>query len=211
MMFIGHVALGGLLTYMLYRSNIKDFLFPFVLFFSILPDIDIVLGHVMANFIHKTITHSIFVLLVFGLVYLFYRKRSVMVYMACYGTHFLGDLMVEQVNLFYPFTTFSLGTGIRFTSFTDILLELLLFVVYVAFTTFDKKYLMCTIENYFRSPLLNRIFVLALAISMVLSFSYSIKGLSSNFILGSILILSVHLLACSFFVLYLVKAKSLQT
>lgn len=109
MMLVGHLGLCGIFIYLFYRWNIRNFSIPLALFFSILPDLDVIMSLLLPFIVHKTITHSLLILIVFVITFFILRNKLIIVYSVFYLTHFLGDIIIEKVNLFFPFFEYNIG------------------------------------------------------------------------------------------------------
>jgi membrane-bound metal-dependent hydrolase YbcI (DUF457 family) len=101
---------------------------------SVLPDIDLGFKLLGIDPGHRTFTHSAILALIVSVAAAFIAKlqKSVLVYSIAYFTHILiGDILINSVNILYPFGVFQvgvgiqLGVGIKFNSLTHIIIEFL--------------------------------------------------------------------------------------
>jgi membrane-bound metal-dependent hydrolase YbcI (DUF457 family) len=96
---------------------------------SVLPDIDLGFKLLGIDPGHRTFTHSTILALIVSVAAAFIaklQKSAILVYSIAYFTHILiGDILINSVNILYPFGVFQLGVGIKFNSLTHIIIEFL--------------------------------------------------------------------------------------
>lgn len=194
MMFVGHLALCGLFIYLFYRLNVKNFSIPIALIFSILPDVDIIINLLLPFLIHKTITHSIFILIFFLILFFIVRNKLIILYSVFYLTHFLGDMIIEKVNLFFPFFEYNIGTGIKFISETDILIESSLLIVNVVILCLDKNYLNWIRNSYLQRKKTNEVLTYFVCLSLAVSTIFIISQTQAYIAMNPILIMTINFL-----------------
>ena len=106
MFFLGHISIAFIISYFIVRRfHLKGISLSLIMFFSILPDIDIVFRLLGVDLAHRSITHSLLVTMIVGCVLLVkYRKPSYVLYFIAYLSHIVvGDLVIGPLNLLYPF------------------------------------------------------------------------------------------------------------
>ena len=106
MFFLGHISIAFIICYFIVRRfQLRDISLTLIMFFSILPDVDIVFRLLGVDLGHRSITHSLLLsMIVWGVFLIKYRKPSVMLYFFAYLSHiFIGDLIIGPLNLLYPF------------------------------------------------------------------------------------------------------------
>ena len=106
MFFLGHISIAFVISYFIVeRFQLRGISLSLIMFLSILPDIDIVFRLIGIDLGHRSITHSLLVsMIVWGILFMKYRKPSVVLYFFAYLSHVLvGDLIVGPLNLLYPF------------------------------------------------------------------------------------------------------------
>jgi hypothetical protein len=101
------------------------------MFFSILPDVDIVFRFLGIDLGHRSITHSLIIAtIVGGVVLIKYRKPSVMLYFFAYLSHiFIGDLVIGPLNLLNPFGQYFVSGVADFKTSEHLLIEGVLLIV----------------------------------------------------------------------------------
>ena len=129
MLFVGHIATAFIICYVLSKIlSIKRISFSLIMLLSVLPDIDLGFKLLGIDPGHRTFTHSAILALIVSIAAVFIAKlqKSVLVYSIAYFTHVLiGDILINSVNILYPFGVFQLGVGIKFNSLTHIIIEFL--------------------------------------------------------------------------------------
>ena len=135
MLFVGHIATAFIICYVLSKIlSIKRISFSLIMLLSVLPDIDLGFKLLGIDPGHRTFTHSALLALIVSVAAAFIAKlqKSVLVYSIAYFTHILiGDILINSVNILYPFGVFQvgvgiqLGVGIKFNSLTHIIIEFL--------------------------------------------------------------------------------------
>jgi membrane-bound metal-dependent hydrolase YbcI (DUF457 family) len=135
MLFVGHIATAFIVCYVLSKIlSIKRISFSLIMLLSVLPDIDLGFKLLGIDPGHRTFTHSAILALIVSVAAAFIAKlqKSVLVYSIAYFTHILiGDILINSVNILYPFGVFQvgvgiqLGVGIKFNSLTHIIIEFL--------------------------------------------------------------------------------------
>ncbi|MGI8831662.1 MAG: metal-dependent hydrolase [Nitrososphaeraceae archaeon] len=128
MLFVGHIAIAFIMCYVLSKIlSIKRISFPLIMLLSVLPDIDIGFKLLGIDPGHRTFTHSAILALIVSVAAAFMAKlqrSAILVYSIAYFTHILiGDILINSVNILYPFGVFQLGVGIKLNSLTDIVIE----------------------------------------------------------------------------------------
>ena len=129
MLFVGHIATAFIICYVLSKIlSIKKISFSLIMLLSVLPDIDLGFKLLGIDPGHRTFTHSAILALIVSVAAAFIAKlqKSVLVYSIAYFTHILiGDILINSVNILYPFGVFQLGVGIKFNSLMHIIIEFL--------------------------------------------------------------------------------------
>ena len=135
MLIVGHIATEFIICYVLSKIlSIKKISFSLIMLLSVLPDIDLGFKLLGIDPGHRTFTHSAILALIVSVAAAFIAKlqKSVLVYSIAYFTHILiGDILINSVNILYPFGVFQvgvgiqLGVGIKFNSLTHIIIEFL--------------------------------------------------------------------------------------
>jgi membrane-bound metal-dependent hydrolase YbcI (DUF457 family) len=129
MLFVGHIAIAFIICYVLSKIlSIKRISFSLIMLLSVLPDIDLGFKLLGIDPGHRTFTHSAILALIVSVAAAFIAKlqKSVLVYSIAYFTHILiGDILINSVNILYPFGVFQLGVGIKFNSLTHLIIEFL--------------------------------------------------------------------------------------
>ena len=122
MFFLGHMVWAYVWAAM-FAGKCKGKLFiPLVLMLGIAPDIDLLLRSF--GVIHHTLTHSFFFwLIIFAPFFMVFRRKT-MPYFIAIAQHFaFGDLLVEAVMIFWPFSPSYFGFNIAMPSMLDVALE----------------------------------------------------------------------------------------
>ena len=130
MLFVGHIATAFIICYVLSKIlSIKRISFSLIMLLSVLPDIDLGFKLLGIDPGHRTFTHSAILALIVSVAAAFItklQKSAILVYSIAYFTHILiGDILINSVNILYPFGVFQLGVGIKFNSLTHIIIEFL--------------------------------------------------------------------------------------
>jgi membrane-bound metal-dependent hydrolase YbcI (DUF457 family) len=130
MLFVGHIATAFIVCYVLSKIlSIKRISFSLIMLLSVLPDIDLGFKLLGIDPGHRTFTHSAILALIVSVAAAFIaklQKSAILVYSIAYFTHILiGDILINSVNILYPFGVFQLGVGIKFNSLTHIIIEFL--------------------------------------------------------------------------------------
>lgn len=102
-----------------------------IMFFSILPDVDIVFRLLGVDLGHRSITHSLLIsTIVWSVVLIKYRKPSVMVYFIAYLSHMIiGDLLIGPLNLLYPFGQYFVNGVADFKTSEHLVIEGVLLLI----------------------------------------------------------------------------------
>jgi membrane-bound metal-dependent hydrolase YbcI (DUF457 family) len=102
-----------------------------IMFFSILPDVDIVFRLLGVDLGHRSITHSMLIsTIVWSVVLIKYRKPSVMVYFIAYLSHIIiGDLLIGPLNLLYPFGQYFVNGVADFKTSEHLVIEGVLLLI----------------------------------------------------------------------------------
>lgn len=126
MFAVGHLALGyltGKITSTLLNVQTNLSLLFFV---TILPDVDLLIPGLK----HRGPLHSVILLsFLFLPALLVFRKQAIPSFVALLQHSLIGDYLTGTTQLFWPLTSNWYGTGMPITSFTNIILELLLFLI----------------------------------------------------------------------------------
>jgi membrane-bound metal-dependent hydrolase YbcI (DUF457 family) len=121
------------------------------MFLSILPDIDILFRLAGVDLGHRTLTHSVIIWLVAGVILISfftikYRKGLIAaVYLIAYLSHLvIGDIFVAPINILYPLGDFIVNSPIKNGSWQHIFLEILFFtlmatIVITRYYSFKRK------------------------------------------------------------------------
>lgn len=205
MMLIGHLALCGIFIYLFYRLNIKNISIPAALTLSILPDVDMIINIFIPSIVHKTYTHSIFIFIFFLILALITRKKLVIVYSVFYLTHFFGDMIIEKVNLFFPFLGYDIGTGIKFVSGSDIAVESSLLILNLGILFLDKNYLKWIYDSYLHRKRTNITLTSFISLSIMLSLVFIIFQYENYFALNLVPVVVINLLTALFFTIGAIK------
>jgi hypothetical protein len=128
MLFVGHIATAFLICYGLSKIlSIKRISFSLVMLLSVLPDIDLVFRLSGSDLGHKTFTHSAILALIVSIaaaIIAKHRISMILVYSIAFFTHILiGDILINSINILYPFGVFQIGFNIEFNSLTHMIIE----------------------------------------------------------------------------------------
>ena len=132
MFFLGHISIAFVISYFIVRRfHLRDISLSLLMFFSILPDVDIVFRLLGIDLGHRSITHSLIIsMIVWGVVLMKYRKPSVMLYFFAYLSHiFIGDLLIGPLNLWYPFGQYFVNGVADFKTSEHLLIEGVLLMI----------------------------------------------------------------------------------
>jgi membrane-bound metal-dependent hydrolase YbcI (DUF457 family) len=207
MLFVGHIATAFIVCYVLSKIlSIKRISFSLIMLLSVLPDIDLGFKLLGIDPGHRTFTHSAILALIVSVAAAFIAKlqKSVLVYSIAYFTHILiGDILINSVNILYPFGVFQLGVGIKFNSLTHIIIEFLPLIGMTAIVIREyflyKKGVVDSI--LFRYSSLDHILYIFVILAVITSFvylmvneiKYNALSLDSNKLLEIRLILMIML------------------
>jgi membrane-bound metal-dependent hydrolase YbcI (DUF457 family) len=213
MLFVGHIAIAFIICYVLSKIlSIKRISFSLIMLLSVLPDIDLGFKLLGIDPGHRTFTHSAILALIVSVAAAFITKlqKSVLVYSIAYFTHILiGDILINSVNILYPFGVFQvgvgiqLGVGIKFNSLTHIIIEFLPLIGMTAIVIREyflyKKGVVDSI--LFRYSSLDHILYIFVILAVITSFvylmvneiKYNALSLDSNKLLEIRLILMIML------------------
>jgi hypothetical protein len=131
---VGHMALGYILgkgSARLVKTNLN---IPLALMLSVIPDIDILAGHIdgLGSVIpHRGPIHSVLVaLVVFIPIFIIYHKAALPYFIALIQHALIGDFFIGgQLELFWPITQQKFGFPTSIQSIENVGLELSLFTV----------------------------------------------------------------------------------
>lgn len=185
MFFVGHISIAFILSYFIItRFQVRNISLSFIMFLSILPDIDILFRFVGTDVAHRSITHSLIVFTIILCVFLIkYRRPSVVIYSIAYLSHIaIGDLIVGPLNLLYPFGLFYVSGEIDFKTSEHIFVEGLVLTIMAIIVI--GRYL-CKRERHTfpfeyskkLDPIFYPILVLAIIVSLVFLLDESQKEL----------------------------------
>jgi hypothetical protein len=142
MFLVGHAALAFLISYSISHKFgvVRAVSFAAVMLIASLPDIDIITQ--AAGIIpHQTYTHSPIISVtissvIFLIAKLLLKQKSIvaLIYGLAYLYHIIGDLIIGDLNVLYPFGYVSIGLGIDFGSLSDEIIEMLLLVLAISIT-----------------------------------------------------------------------------
>lgn len=186
------------------------------MFLSILPDIDILFRLAGVDLGHRTLTHSVIIWLVAGVILISfftikYRKGLIAaVYLIAYLSHLvIGDIFVAPINILYPLGDFIVNSPIKNVSWQHIFLEILFFtlmatIVITRYYSFKRKNEDIFLFRYHCKMDIFLYPVLILAI--IISFFYVVAGV--EFSLVEILVLMLlHIAAVSIIILIWLASK----
>jgi membrane-bound metal-dependent hydrolase YbcI (DUF457 family) len=132
MFFLGHISIAFVISYFIVkRFHLRDISLSLLMFFSILPDVDIVFRLLGIDLGHRSITHSLIIsMIVWGVVLIKYRKPSVMLYFFAYLSHiFIGDLVIGPLDLLYPFGQYFVNSVADFKAPEHLVIEGVLLMI----------------------------------------------------------------------------------
>ena len=130
MFAIGHFAIGYLIGKASARKLEVQLNMPLLLTASVIPDFDLLLRFL----VHRGPTHSLITIIVLTVPFLLYYRKTAVLYSVALASHSLiGDFFTGGTQLFWPLSTEWYGAlNIDVNSFSNALLELVLFVVSIA-------------------------------------------------------------------------------
>ena len=131
MFFLGHISIAFVICYFIVRRfHLRDISLSLIMFFSILPDIDIVFRLLEIDLAHRSITHSLIVFsIVWAVMLVKYRKPSFIIYSSAYLSHIVGDLIIGPLNLTYPFGYYFVSGVADFKAPEHLVLEGILLLI----------------------------------------------------------------------------------
>jgi membrane-bound metal-dependent hydrolase YbcI (DUF457 family) len=138
---VGHMALAYLIGKGSGRTLHVNVNVPFLLVFSILPDIDLIFQTISGTELHRGITHSqLFAVVLFLPIFLIYRKKAIPYFLALLSHSFIGDFFIGgNVQLLWPLQT-GFGLHISIFSLVDEVSELALFGVSTALMIITRDF-----------------------------------------------------------------------
>jgi hypothetical protein len=125
--FLGHMAWAYVFAMLAWAfipgvKRAGKLFVPAILMLGILPDADLLLGSL--GIVHHTVTHSFFFwILLFIPVFVVLRLKSVPYFVAVLQHFAFGDLLMDKVMLFWPFSGRYFGFDFGMPSLIDVLLE----------------------------------------------------------------------------------------
>jgi membrane-bound metal-dependent hydrolase YbcI (DUF457 family) len=186
------------------------------MFLSILPDIDILFRLAGVDLGHRTLTHSVIIWLVAGVILISfftikYRKGLIAaVYLIAYLSHLvIGDIFVAPINILYPLGDFIVNSPIKNGSWQHIFLEILFFtlmatIVITRYYSFKRKNEDIFLFRYHCK--MDTFLYPVLILAIIISFFYVVAGL--EFSLVEILVLMLlHIAAVSIIILIWLASK----
>jgi membrane-bound metal-dependent hydrolase YbcI (DUF457 family) len=218
LLFIGHISVAFLVAYFIstkFQGIRKTVSIALVMFLSILPDIDILFRLAGVDLGHRTLTHSVIIWLVAGVILISfftikYRKGLIAaVYLIAYLSHLvIGDIFVAPINILYPLGDFIVNSPIKNGSWQHIFLEILFFtlmatIVITRYYSFKRK----NEDILFRYHCKMDTFLYpVLILAIIISFFYVVAGV--EFSLVEILVLMLlHIAAVSIIILIWLASK----
>ena len=112
---------------------------PIILILGILPDSDLLLGHL--GIVHRTVTHSfsLWIIVFIPLVVAFGLKS--LPYFVAIVQHFaFGDLIMGKVMIFWPFNRSFIGLNFAMPSLVDVSLEVAGLLLATAIIFYSKDF-----------------------------------------------------------------------
>lgn len=186
------------------------------MFLSILPDIDILFRLAGVDLGHRTLTHSVIIWLVAGVILISfftikYRKGLIAaVYLIAYLSHLvIGDISVAPINILYPLGDFIVNSPIKNGSWQHIFLEILFFtlmatIVITRYYSFKRKNEDIFLFRYHCK--MDTFLYPVLILAIIISFFYVVAGV--EFSLVEILVLMLlHIAAVSIIILIWLASK----
>lgn len=186
------------------------------MFLSILPDIDILFRLAGVDLGHRTLTHSVIIWLVAGVILISfftikYRKGLIAaVYLIAYLSHLvIGDIFVAPINILYPLGDFIVNSPIKNGSWQHIFLEILFFtlmatIVITRYYSFKRKNEDIFLFRYHCK--MDTFLYPVLILAIIISFFYVVAGV--EFSLVEILVLMLlHIAAVSIIILIWLASK----
>ncbi len=127
MFAIGHFALGYLIGKGTSKFAHVKINLPLLLAVSVIPDVDLLFRGFMQ---HRGLTHSIIVIGVLVVPFIFRYRKAVLPYLAALLSHvFIGDLFTGGAEFLWPISRIDYGQGIAVNSLPISIIELSLFVI----------------------------------------------------------------------------------
>ncbi len=219
MLFIGHISVAFLVAYFIstkFQGIRKTVSIALVMFLSILPDIDILFRLAGVDLGHRTLTHSVIIWLVAGVILISfftikYRKGLIAaVYLIAYLSHLvIGDIFVAPINILYPLGDFIVNSPIKNGSWQHIFLEILFFtlmatIVITRYYSFKRKNEDIFLFRYHCK--MDTFLYPVLILAIIISFFYVVAGV--EFSLVEILVLMLlHIAAVSIIILIWLASK----
>ena len=169
---VGHFALGYLTGKIASKALKVNVNLPLLFFASVLPDIDLLIPGLE----HRGPIHSvIFFSVLFVPLLLLYRKIAVPYFVAVLQHLLIGDFLTGGAQLLWPVSTNLYGLSFGIDSFTNIALELGLFLVSITIMFKTKDAL--SLFNYHSSNMIISIPVVAILLPTIISFPLYIPPL----------------------------------
>ena len=136
MYLLGHLALGYFAASFTGKTTETKYRITQVWFFSMLPDIDILLPFIE----HRGATHSIAAILVLTVMSLV--RRQLLPYVASYASHILlGDLISGGVQLLWPLTNTVFAINLLTQpSLLELIVEIVLFTAMLSSPRFKQEW-----------------------------------------------------------------------
>ena len=136
MYFLGHFALGYFAASSTRKITGTRFRLLPIWFFSILPDIDVLLPFMS----HRGPTHSIAAILVLASMSLV--RRELLPYAASYASHIMvGDLITGKSPLLWPLSDAGFGVSLlHMPSYLETATEIVLFAAMLSLPQFRKDW-----------------------------------------------------------------------
>jgi membrane-bound metal-dependent hydrolase YbcI (DUF457 family) len=219
LLFIGHISVAFLVAYFIstkFQGIRKTVSIALVMFLSILPDIDILFRLAGVDLGHRTLTHSVIIWLVAGVILISfftikYRKGLIAaVYLIAYLSHLvIGDIFVAPINILYPLGDFIVNSPIKNGSWQHIFLEILFFtlmatIVITRYYSFKRKNEDIFLFRYHCK--MDTFLYPVLILAIIISFFYVVAGV--EFSLVEILVLMLlHIAAVSIIILIWLASK----
>jgi membrane-bound metal-dependent hydrolase YbcI (DUF457 family) len=186
------------------------------MFLSILPDIDILFRLAGVDLGHRTLTHSVIIWLVAGVILISfftikYRKGLIAaVYLIAYLSHLvIGDIFVAPINILYPLGDFIVNSPIKNGSWQHIFLEILFFtlmatIVITRYYSFKRKNEDIFLFRYHCK--MDTFLYPVLILAIIISFFYVVAGIEFSLVEIPVLML-LHIAAVSIIILIWLASK----
>lgn len=146
MFAVGHLSIAYLIAKASSKLLKVEPNLSLIFLLGLIPDADLLLMMLIPGLQHRTLTHSIIIIIIALIpIFIIYKKMAVPYSLALLQHVLIGDLLTgEGIQLFWPITQTWYGLGVPMESLTNILVEWLSFLTAFAimFATKDIQKLL---------------------------------------------------------------------